>query len=101
MSDVLERPRGVELERALAGALHVECAHVDIDAACEAYSESGYEVTPWLRVFLENYSEITVTWSASRGAWANELTTSVESALEAYPGNVRVGLSAFGSRSWA
>jgi hypothetical protein len=78
----------VELKRALSGALRVEFGEVNIDAACSRYAESGYEVTPWLRSFLENYSEITVVWRSSHN-YENELTTSVDIALEAYPRNVR------------
>ncbi|WP_328913157.1 MULTISPECIES: SUKH-3 domain-containing protein [unclassified Streptomyces] len=89
MTDASNDSRSTALAEVLIGALEVEYEDFDLEEACASYVESGYEVTIWLRRFLENYAGITIRWPASRGTWVNELTTSIESALDAYPGNVR------------
>ncbi|MFF4604251.1 SUKH-3 domain-containing protein [Streptomyces sp. NPDC001339] len=61
---------------------------LDIEAACRKYTEEGYEVTPQLVEFLENYGELTVTWQF-RNADV-ELSTTVESALDMPFRNVRI-----------
>jgi len=88
MSADSQRPRSKELTESLAGALRVDFGEVDLEAATRRFVEAGYELTAWLLEFLANYSELTVVWRSSRGDWENELTTSVEDALEVYRGNV-------------
>jgi len=89
MSGEPSTPEAAALEQALTGALEVEFDDVDLEEACAAYADLGYEVTPWLREFIQAYSGVTFTWPATRGTWTNELTTSVDAALDVYPGNVR------------
>jgi hypothetical protein len=89
MTGAAGEPMGSRLEQSLVGALRVDHEDIDIDAACRAYVEAGYEMTSWLRTFLENYAGVTVAWQSARGTGVNELTTSIEAALDAYPGNVR------------
>ncbi|PBC69572.1 SUKH-3 immunity protein of toxin-antitoxin system [Streptomyces sp. TLI_235] len=76
------------LESALIGASQVEYRPVDLGDACARYREAGYEVTPWLRRFLENYCGLSVTWSF-RGVLDVELVTDVREALDVHPANVR------------
>lgn len=89
MNGAAGEPMGLGLEQSLVGALRVDYEDIDIDAACLAYVEDGYEMTSWLRMFLENYAGIAVAWQSTRGTGVNELTTSIEAALDAHPGNVR------------
>jgi hypothetical protein len=89
------RPRLDELRRVLEPALRVEFGEIDVRAACLRFEAAGYTVTPWLCRFLENYSELTVVWRASRGG-ENELVTSVEAALDAPRRNVLIDAERLG-----
>jgi hypothetical protein len=91
MNDTAERPAIQELRDALSGAANFEVHPLDIEDACRQYAEDGYEVTPQLREFLENYGELTVTWQFRESEV--EVTTSVERTLEAThatPRNARI-----------
>ncbi|WP_371482492.1 SUKH-3 domain-containing protein [Kitasatospora sp. NBC_00315] len=80
MSASPERPELDRLRDTLTGAQRFEVGPLDVEDACRRYAEAGYEVTPRLREFLENYGELTVTWMFRQ--WEVELTTSVEQALD-------------------
>ena len=84
-----------ELQRVLEPALRVEWGEVDVGLACLRYESAGYRVTPWLGRFLENYSELTVVWRASRGG-DNELVTTVEAVLDVSLHNVRIDAGRLG-----
>ncbi|UQA92204.1 SUKH-3 domain-containing protein [Streptomyces halobius] len=91
MNDNPERPAIQKLRDALSGAANFEVHPLDIEEACRRYAEDGYEVTPQLREFLENYGELTVTWRFRDSEV--EVTTSVERTLEAThatPRNARI-----------
>ncbi|MEU5389455.1 MULTISPECIES: SUKH-3 domain-containing protein [Kitasatospora] len=87
MSTTPGRPALEHLRSALTGVERFEVGPLDLDDACRQYTEEGYEVTPWLREFLTDYGELTVTWM--HRDWEEELTTSVESAMDAPIRNVR------------
>ena len=89
------RPRLCELQRVLEPALRVEWGEVDVRLAGLRYESAGHRVTPWLGRFLENYSELTVVWRASRGG-DNELVTTVEAALDVSLHNVRIDAGRLG-----
>ncbi|MFJ2914517.1 SUKH-3 domain-containing protein [Streptomyces sp. NPDC087228] len=89
MSGETERPEREALKALLAGVERVEFGEVDVEAACAAYTEAGYEVTGTLREFLENYGEIAVGWTAPDTGEELVLAISVEEAMEVYPPNVR------------
>ncbi|GGU10433.1 MULTISPECIES: SUKH-3 domain-containing protein [Streptomyces] len=89
MSSISERPRAEELQQALAGASSVELGEIDVEAACAAYRDAGYEVTEQLRGFLENYGELTVGWISRVNGKEQTLTVSVEEALDVFPPNVK------------
>ncbi|MFI7603714.1 SUKH-3 domain-containing protein [Micromonospora sp. NPDC049366] len=81
------RPEGLML--VLQQALRSDVGKIYLQKASGEYAAAGYEVTPWLRSFLERYSELVVAWRTARGGEV-ELDTRVEAALDAYPHNVRV-----------
>lgn len=88
MSNTPERPAVQELRNALKEtAARFQAGPLDVDDACRQYIEDGFEVTQQLREFLENYGELTVIWRWRQGE--EELTTSVESALDVPLRNVR------------
>ncbi|WP_340684335.1 SUKH-3 domain-containing protein [Amycolatopsis coloradensis] len=91
MTEISGRPRAAGLQDALRNAISVEVGSVDVDAACVRYREEDYGVTPWLREFLENYSELTVEWSYRNdsGIATTGLTTVVDCALSVSRRNVR------------
>lgn len=85
-------PQSVErqaLRKALAWVESAEFGEVDIEAACAAYEQAGYEVTHALREFLAHYGEISVGWTAPGTGEELVLAVSVEEAMGVYPPNVR------------
>jgi hypothetical protein len=84
-----KRPRAEELQQALAGASSVELGDIDVEAACTAYRDAGYEVTEQLKGFLENYGELTVGWISRLNGNEQSLTVSVEEALDVFSPNVK------------
>jgi SUKH-3 immunity protein of toxin-antitoxin system len=80
MSDMPERPVVQRLRDAVPGAVDVEAGPLDVEEACRRYAEDGYDITARLRDFLQEYGELTLTFTARPSAF--ELTTSVESTLE-------------------
>ena len=95
MSGATGRPALERLRTALAGATRFEVGPLDVEDACRQYVEDGYEVTGQLRVFLANYAELTVVWKFRD--WEEEVSTSVERALDAPARNVRIYAKRIGS----
>ncbi|MFF5284493.1 SUKH-3 domain-containing protein [Streptomyces sp. NPDC013171] len=89
MSDERSRAREESLGRTFAGASHVECGPVDVDAARLAYQEAGFDVTDELVEFIGTYGETTVFWPSHVTGDETSLTVSVEEAAEAFAPNVR------------
>ena len=83
------RPRLAELESITASARRVRFGEIDVDDASARYAGEGYEVTGWLRAFIENYSELVVVWSGTKGG-ENQIDTTVDAALDASIRNVRI-----------
>ncbi|MGD3111806.1 SUKH-3 domain-containing protein [Streptomyces sp. YGL11-2] len=81
MNDTSERPAVEGLRPALAGSARLEAGPLDVADACRQYTEEGFDITPRLRVFLEAYGELTVTWTFKAGE--TDLSTSIERTLEA------------------
>ncbi|WP_307126662.1 SUKH-3 domain-containing protein [Streptomyces sp. B1I3] len=77
------------LRQALAAAGNAEVREVDVEAACVAYTQAGYEVTRKLREFLESYGEIVMGRTAPGTGEELVLTISVEEAMGVFPPNVR------------
>ncbi|MEK2474462.1 MULTISPECIES: SUKH-3 domain-containing protein [Streptomyces] len=91
MNGTPERRALQELRDALSGPATFEVHPLDIEEACQRYTEDGYEVTDQLREFLESYGELTMVLKFQNSEM--ELTTSVERTLEsthATPRNVRI-----------
>lgn len=91
MNATPERPSIQALQDELSGVAHLSAGDLDIESACRQYAEDGYEVTPQLREFLQNYGEITVTWQFRD--YEVEVTTATERTLEsahATPRNARI-----------
>lgn len=81
MTGIPERPAVQKLRKAVDGLARIDVEPLDVDDVCRRYADDGYEVTSQLREFLENYGELTVTWTWRQ--WEVDLTTSVERTLEA------------------
>lgn len=78
------------MKRIVRPPARIHFGHVDSESACRKYEAAGYAVTPWLLEFVNRYGEITVSWPATYGGDDNELTTTVEDALEAPIRNIRI-----------
>ncbi|MFG2134948.1 SUKH-3 domain-containing protein [Streptomyces sp. NPDC048751] len=89
MSFEHRRAREESLSRAFAGALRVECGHVDVEAARLAYQDAGFDATDKLVAFLGKYGETTVFWPSHVTGDETSLTISVGEATEAFAPNVR------------
>lgn len=81
-----------DLERALSGVpsiirLHVGC--IDVVDACRRFEAEGYLVRPVLREFIENFAEVFVAWRDAPDE-ESTLSTAIEDALDAFPGNIRI-----------
>ncbi|WP_035799138.1 SUKH-3 domain-containing protein [Kitasatospora mediocidica] len=87
MSDTTGRPVLEKLRATLADATRFETGPLDVEDACRQYAEEGYEATGQLREFLADYAELTVAWRFRE--WEEEVSTSVEKALDAPARNVR------------
>ncbi|WP_405441774.1 SUKH-3 domain-containing protein [Streptomyces avidinii] len=83
-----ERPNLDEVVEALPGATAVEYGDLDVETICDQYREEGYEVTPRLLDFLEQYREITISW-LHQGRSETELEISIEGALNEHI--IRIG----------
>lgn len=62
---------------------------LDVVDACRRFEAEGYVVHPVLREFIENFSEVVVTWMGAMGREVT-LSTTIEDALDANPGNIRI-----------
>ncbi|WP_414935507.1 SUKH-3 domain-containing protein [Amycolatopsis sp. cmx-11-51] len=91
MTEIGGRHLAASLQDAVRDAISVEVGSVYVDAACVRYREEDYDVTPWLREFLKNYSELTVIWNYKNdsGIAATKLSTVVNCALSVPRRNVR------------
>ncbi|MFE0190912.1 SUKH-3 domain-containing protein [Streptomyces sp. NPDC058989] len=91
MNDTPERRALQELRDVLPESATFEVNHLDVEEACQRYTEDGYEVTGQLREFLERYGELALVLKFQNSEM--ELTTSVERTLastHADPRNVRI-----------
>ncbi|MFE1775541.1 SUKH-3 domain-containing protein [Streptomyces sp. NPDC059008] len=99
MNGTPERRALQELRDALPGSATIEANPLDVEEACQRYTEDGYEVTDQLREFLERYGELTLVLKFQTSEM--ELTTSVERTLRsthATPRNVRIFSKELGQR---
>ncbi|MFI6764157.1 SUKH-3 domain-containing protein [Streptomyces sp. NPDC050355] len=91
MNGTPERWALQELRDALPESATLEVNPLDVEEACQRYTEDGYEVTDQLREFLERYGELTLVLKFQNSEM--ELTTSVERTLRsthATPRHVRI-----------